>query len=121
MIRIRKIKNLFVTLLFLGSVVLIFSISHAQEVKQFTVKVEKYKFHPNKITVNKGDKVVIKVIAIDKDHGFGIEAYNIDKTLLKGKEITIDFVADKEGEFTIRCTKWCGFKHLFMSGEFIVK
>ncbi len=117
----RKNNSLFVTVLLLGIIVLSFSISKAQEVKQFTIKAEDYEFHPDTITVNQGDRVIIKAIAIDKDHGFGIKAYNIDKPLPKGKEITIEFVADKKGEFTIRCTKWCGLWHIFMSGKFIVK
>ncbi len=109
------------TLLISGFIALSFSLSKAEEIKQFTIRANKNKFFPKKITVNKGDKVIIKATAIDRDHGFGIKAYNIKKLLPKGEEITIEFVADKEGEFTIRCTKWCGFGHIFMSGEFIVK
>lgn len=116
----RKSKIL-AALLSVGFVALSFSLSKAEEVKQFTIRAEDYKFHPDTITVNQGDKVVIKAMAIDKDHGFGIKAYNIDQPLPKGKEITIEFVADKKGEFTIRCTNWCGLWHIFMSGKFVVK
>jgi cytochrome c oxidase subunit 2 len=120
----KKIYNkglVLVTLILACFVALSFSSSNAEEVKQFTVKADDYEFQPDTITVNQGDKVIIKAIAVDKDHGFGIKAYNIDRKLPKGKWETIEFVADKKGKFTIRCTHWCGLWHIFMSGKFIVK
>ncbi len=91
------------------------------ELKTFEVKADNYKFNPDTITVNKGDKVIIKAIAIDKDHGIGIKAFNINQPLPKGELITIEFTADKKGEFTISCTKFCGWKHFKMKGKLIVK
>jgi len=96
-------------------------LSTAEEVKTFEVKADNYKFIPRTITVNQGDKVIIKAIAIDKDHGIGIKAFNIKEPLPKGEWVTIEFKADKKGEFTIRCTKFCGWKHFWMKGKLIVK
>ena len=117
----RRIYEVLVSLSLLGFIVLSFSLSKAEEVRTFEVKAEDYKFNPDTITVNKGDKVIIKAIAIDKDHGFGIKEFNINQDLPKGKWVTIDFTADKKGEFTIRCTKFCGWKHFLMTGKLIVK
>lgn len=117
----RTIRKVLVSLSLLGFIVLSFSLSKAEEVRTFEVKAEDYKFNPDTITVNKGDKVIIKAIAIDKDHGFGIKEFNINQDLPKGKWVTIEFTADKVGEFTIRCTKFCGWKHFWMSGKLIVK
>ncbi len=117
----RKNHRLLAAVMLSGFIALSFSLSKAEEIKQFTIRANKNKFFPKKITVNKGDKVIIKAIAVDRDHSISIKAYNIKKLLPKGDEITIEFVADKEGEFTIRCTKWCGLGHIFMSGKFIVK
>jgi cytochrome c oxidase subunit 2 len=117
----RRIYGVLVSLLLLGIIVLSFSLSKAEEVKTFEVKAKNYKFHPDTITVNKGDKVVIKAIAVDKDHGFGIEAYDIDQPLPKGKWVTVEFTADKKGEFTLRCTKFCGWRHFSMKGKLIVQ
>ncbi len=117
----RRIYEVLVSLSLLGFIALSFSLSRAGEVKTFEVKAENYKFHPDTITVNKGDKVVIKAIAVDKDHGFGIKAYGIDQPLPKGKWVTIEFTADKKGEYTIRCTKFCGWGHFSMKGKLIVQ
>jgi len=117
----RGVNSLLLKVFLIGSIVLSISLSKAEEVKTFEVKAEDYKFTPDTITVNQGDKVIIKTIAVDKDHGFGIKAYDIDQPLPKGKWVTIDFTADKKGEFTIRCTKFCGWKHFLMTGTLIVK
>jgi cytochrome c oxidase subunit 2 len=117
----KRIHRILIGLLLGGIVVLSFSLSKAAEVKTFEVKAERYKFTPDRITVNEGDTVIIKAIAIDKNHGLGIKAFNIKETLPKGTWVTIEFSADKKGEFTIRCTKFCGWKHFWMKGKLIVK
>ena len=117
----RRNHTILVSLLLLGVVVCSFSLLMAGEVKTFEVKADAYKFIPDTITVNQGDKVIIKAIAIDKHHGIGIKAFNINKDLPKGEWVTIEFTADKEGEFTIHCSKFCGWKHFWMKGKLIVQ
>ena len=106
----------FVLLLVLGSV----AGASAAETKVIKITAQKYEFSPETITVNLGDKVVLEVTATDTDHGFGLSAFNIDQKLPKGKTVTIEFVADKQGEFTIKCTSFCGWGHFGMSGKLIV-
>ena len=117
----RRNHTILVSLLLLGVVVCSFSLLMAGEVKTFEVKADAYKFIPGTITVNQGDKVIIKAIAVDKDHGFYIKQYKIDQLMPKGQWVTIEFVADRAGEFTIRCSKFCGWKHFWMTGKLIVK
>ena len=117
----RKTRTIFVSLLLIGIIALSFSLSKAEEVKTFEVKADDYRFIPDTIAVNQGDKVIIRAIAIDRDHGLGIKAFNIDKPLPKGEWVTIEFTADKKGEFTSYCTKYCGWKHFLMTGKLIVK
>jgi cytochrome c oxidase subunit II len=93
---------------------------YAQETKTFQVTAKQYEFIPGTIQVNQGDKVVLEVTAIDREHGFGLKAYDINRDLPKGKTVTIEFVADKKGEFTITCTTFCGMGHFGMQGKLIV-
>ncbi len=90
---------------------------YAQETRTFQITATKYDFTPGTIKVNQGDKVVLQVTATDRDHGFGIKAYQIDRVLPKDEMVTIEFVADKKGEFTISCTKFCGWGHFGMKAE----
>ena len=117
----KRIYSTLINLSIIGITVLSFSLLKAEEVKTFEIKAGNYKFNPDTIVVNKGDKVIINVIAVDKDHGIGIKAFNINQSLPKGELIAIEFTADKKGEFSIRCTKLCGWKHFWMKGKLIVK
>ena len=92
----------------------------AAETKVIKMTAEKYHFTPETINVNVGDKVVLEITATDTEHGFGLSAFNIDQNLPPGKTVTIEFVADKKGEFTFKCTHFCGWGHFGMTGKLIV-
>ena len=101
-------------------------------VKDITIKVVSWSFTPNKIEVNKGDLVRLHFItandnvALYNGHGFGIDSYNINTFLIKGTNQTLQFMADKPGTFTFRCTSFCAFpdadpmNHFNMIGTLIV-
>ncbi|MCB2168710.1 MAG: cupredoxin domain-containing protein [Deltaproteobacteria bacterium] len=92
----------------------------AAETKVIKMTAEKYHFTPEMITVNLGDKVLLEITATDTEHGFGLKAFNIDQNLPKGKTVRIEFVADKQGEFTFKCTSFCGWGHFGMTGKLVV-
>ena len=93
---------------------------YAQETKTFQITAKKYDYIPDTIKVNQGDKVVQQATATDREHSIGIKSYNIDRELPKDEMVTIKFVADKKGEFTISCTKLCGWGHFGMKAKLIV-
>jgi heme/copper-type cytochrome/quinol oxidase subunit 2 len=92
----------------------------ASETRTFQMTAQKYTYKPDVIEVNQGDNVVLDITAVDTTHGFGLSAYNIDKVLPEGKTVRIEFNADKKGEFTFKCTKFCGWGHFGMTGKLIV-
>ena len=92
----------------------------AAETKTFQITAKKYEFIPDTISVKQGDEVILQVTAADREHGIGIEELNIDQALPQGETVTIEFVADKKGEFTISCTKFCGWGHFGMKAKLIV-
>jgi heme/copper-type cytochrome/quinol oxidase subunit 2 len=108
------------------------STSTQPPVKDITMKVVSWSFTPNKIEVNKGDLVRLHFmtandnVALYNGHGFGIDSYNINTFLVKGTNQTLQFVADKPGTFTFRCTSFCAFpdadpmNHFNMIGTLIV-
>jgi cytochrome c oxidase subunit 2 len=64
---------------------------------EIKVTAKKYEFNPSAIKVKQGDHVRLVVTALDHDHGFKLEAFNIDQLLKKGDAVTIEFTADKAG------------------------
>jgi plastocyanin len=102
------------------------------KIKDINMKAESWRFTPNIIEVNKGDLVRLHFttaqdeVALYNGHGFGIEGYNVNAFLLKGTQQTVEFIADKPGTFTFRCTSFCSApeaaleNHFNMVGKLIV-
>lgn len=83
------------------------------ELKEFTMTsfVEmvdgkpKPQYSLKEITVNKGDKVRIKITVTSGMHDFRIDEYDIYADTPLNKETVVEFTADKAGEFVYYCTK----------------
>jgi polyferredoxin/heme/copper-type cytochrome/quinol oxidase subunit 2 len=114
------------------------------ETRTHTIVLEakRYGYSPSRIVVNRGDKIVLKPTSLDVTHGFLLDGYPVEFIIKQkginflkytweddqGKQHTdwdkvseIEFVADKAGRFTFRCTQTCGSLHPFMTGELIVR
>ena len=88
---------------------------------EFQMTAKKYQFDPNVITVKKGERVKLVITALDRDHGFKLEAFGINQKLKKGDPATIEFTADKAGTFPFQCSEFCGFGHGKMKGKLVVE
>ena len=93
----------------------------AEAGKEFRLTARKYQFSPTTISVKQGDRVRLIITAIDADHGFKLEAFNIGRTLSKGEPVTIEFTADRTGSFPFECSHFCGLGHRKMKGQLIVE
>ena len=83
----------------------------AQSKRDFSVSGHKYAYvvadaKGADIRVGEGDMVTVTFAADDIAHSFtiGDDHYRIDKRAEPGKPVTFKFLADKVGEFEIRCT-----------------
>jgi cytochrome c oxidase subunit II len=102
------------------------------------VTAKKYELSPDEIHVKKGEKVRLKVHSTDEDHGIKLELYpegnknhstpglvfdNLPDNgkLEKGKDQTLDFVAQQIGTYEFKCAKMCGVHHGRMKGKLIVE
>lgn len=92
-----------------------------------------HQFAPNEINVFKGDTIKIVLQNIDEKgniidnpdvvHGFTINGY-ADQTqvlLPRGVAATLEFKAEKSGNFDFYCSNWCGHAHMEMRGKFNVE
>lgn len=87
----------------------------AAEAKEFNVKAFRFGYTPSEIIVNKGDKVKMVIENTDTLHGVRIPELGIS-----GNDI-VEFVAEKQGEFTWYCNVMCGSGHMQMKGKLIVR
>jgi cytochrome c oxidase subunit II len=89
--------------------------------REIEVTAKRYEFNPNEITVKKGEHVKLVITALDRDHGFKLEAFGIDQKLLKGAATTIEFTPDRAGTFPFQCSNYCGMGHRRMKGTLTVE
>ena len=88
---------------------------------EFTMTAKKYEFDPSLITVKKGEKVRLIITATDRDHGFKLDAFEINQVLKKGDTEIIEFTANKVGTFEFKCSVYCGKGHHGMKGKLVVE
>ena len=89
--------------------------------REIEITAEQFNYTPNIIRVNKGDRVKITLSAVDVMHGLYLEGYGIDLKSWASKQDSAEFIADKTGKFSFRCSVTCGTMHPFMMGELIVE
>jgi cytochrome c oxidase subunit 2 len=93
----------------------------SEDVREIVMTAQKYDFDPEVITVKQNEHVKLVITALDHDHGFKIDAFQIDQLLKKGEKTTIEFTADTTGTFPFQCSHFCGLGHKGMKGELIVE
>jgi cytochrome c oxidase subunit II len=91
------------------------------EAVEIKMTARKYRFDPNVITVKKGQHVRLIITALDRDHGFKVEAFNVNQKLKKGDASTVEFTADAAGTFPFQCSVVCGLGHHKMKGRLVVE
>jgi cytochrome c oxidase subunit II len=91
------------------------------ETREIKVTAKRYEFSPNPITVKKGEHVKLLVAALDHDHGFKLDAFNINLKIKKGATASAEFTADKAGTFPFHCSDFCGMGHRKMKGKLVVE
>lgn len=96
----------------------------AQEEVVIEMMVTKTGFAPAEVTVNQGQTVVLRITAVDRDHGIVIPRLGVPRTLLpKGEVVKVRFTADRPGTYRFKCSVRCGWRHAlgWVSGNIIVK
>jgi len=89
--------------------------------REYTLTARSFSYDPNVITVNKGDRVILRVKSEDVTHGLYVDDYDLQVHVHPGDVGTVEFVADKPGKFKLRCADTCGPLHPFMIGELVVQ
>lgn len=78
-------------------------------VMQSYTEIKDGKYYPTfslkELAVNKGDKVRIKITNTKGVHDFKIDEFGAYAETPEGKEVVVEFVADKAGSFEYYCTK----------------
>ncbi|MBI2875015.1 MAG: cupredoxin domain-containing protein, partial [Firmicutes bacterium] len=84
--------------------------------RDITIEAKRFNYSPGVITVNKGDLVRLHLLSTDVSHGFYLDGYELNVHLEKDQEKVVEFIADKPGRFSFRCSVTCGPFHPYMVG-----
>ena len=72
---------------------------------------------PEVITVQKGERVRLRLTSADVVHGFAVPKLGIDAGWIEpGKVSEVEFVANRPGRYTTECTVYCEAGHWRMRG-----
>jgi cytochrome c oxidase subunit 2 len=108
------------------------------DTRVIAVTAKRYEFNPAEIRVKKGEKVRLKVRALDRAHGLEFKLYpegareegppgllfaegQRNWKLEKDQEREIEFVAERPGTYNFKCSVFCGWRHPGMKGKLIVE
>jgi cytochrome c oxidase subunit 2 len=91
--------------------------SSAQEIELIARQPAAGGWSRERIVVNQGERVRLRIRSEDVVHGFAIGRLGVEAGPIEpGKVTTVEFVADHAGEFTFYCTMWCDPNHARMRG-----
>lgn len=94
------------------------------ELREFAMTAKQWEFNLTRLEVDLGDAVRLNITGLDDGigdgHGFAIPDFNVNGVIREGQTVTIEFVADKKGIFTFRCSVFCGAGHGSMTGTLVV-
>lgn len=94
----------------------------AGETKEVVVKASSWAFDPAEIRVKEGTKVKVTLQGVSGTHAFAIPELGVNsKTVSAGETTMVEFVASKKGEFSFKCSVFCGEGHSGMTGKLIVE
>ena len=88
--------------------------------REVTVVARQFAFEPPVLRVNRGDRVRLVIQAADVVHGIFLDGYDRELRVEPGISQRLEFVADRDGKFRVRCSVTCGTLHPFMTGDLIV-
>lgn len=82
---------------------------------------EHFHFTPEVVRVKAGTLLRLSIDSIDGTHGFRLSDFDIDKRLDEHVLETVEVYFPEKGEFTFRCSHFCGLGHFGMAGKIIVE
>ena len=90
--------------------------------RTFDVVASRWKFEPEVLEVDEGDRVVLRVRSTDTAHGLAIKEFKVKRDVPDtGEVITVDFLAAKPGTYRVECSEYCGKGHSKMRGRLVVR
>ena len=100
-------KQIFFTLLS----VFILATTQESQPRVVTISAKRFEFTPNQITLKRGEPVMLRVSAEDRDHGFYQKDLKLELDLSPDHISEATITPEKTGRFVAICDHFCGSGH----------
>ena len=107
-------------LLALGTFMTEVTVQAAPQPKVIKIVAKRFDYTPGKITVKKGQPVMLELTSRDVVMGLNLPDFNVRGDMIPGKPTRVRFTPDKTGTFTFLCDIFCGSGHEQMQGTITV-
>jgi cytochrome c oxidase subunit II len=93
----------------------------AVETREIRIIAKKYEFSPDTVDVNAGTRIIFKVTALDREHGFEIAGSKTGCVKIKkGETAVVEYTAEKGAIVEFKCCAFCGIGHSRMKGKIVI-
>lgn len=99
----------------------LFAQDQAPNRREFTVTAKDYHFTPNRLEVTQDDLVKVVVRSEDVAYSLTIDEYRLSRRVPAGGETTIEFRADRAGNFSFYSNLTSDPRHNQTRGELVVR
>lgn len=87
------------------------SLGQTESPKRIEITASRFKYEPDKITLKKGEPVILVLRSTDVTHGLKIQEMNVKTEIKKDKETEIQITPEETGHFVGKCAHFCGSGH----------
>jgi len=87
------------------------SAGQADSPKRIEITASRFKYEPDKITLKKGETVILVLHSTDVTHGLKVPEMNVNTEIKKDKETEIQITPQETGHFVGKCAHFCGSGH----------
>jgi cytochrome c oxidase subunit 2 len=113
------VKRIFIVVALIADTQLSLSQEPAPRIVEITAK--RFEFNPKQITLKRGERVTIRLISIDRAHGFLVKPLGLDLDADDGKPSEKTITPEAAGTFPAICDHYCGSGHGNMKMTVIVE
>ncbi len=90
----------------------------SETIKEINIEAYNFGFNQDKVAINKGDKVRLRITSKSGTHGVKIPGLGLSTGKISpGEEKILEFTADNPGSYDYYCNVPCGEGHKSMKGN----
>jgi heme/copper-type cytochrome/quinol oxidase subunit 2 len=92
----------------------------ARPAPEVSIQASQSGFEPSEVVLRKGEAVRIVLSSADREHCFAVDAFRIEKRILRGRPTSFAFTPERAGRFPFYCCLETGAQADVERGELVI-